>query len=342
MYTFLKRLYSDFNKIASTTEQKPRDWSKEREEYNRGITDINNNTKDITYINTAGMNLSPETKAKLLEEQKGVSRDRLEKDIVNNHLKDIKPDDPNMWWDQRTSSVMYNDPVTGKVYTLTNEQLRQMPWYKQPEAYKMRNAPKMPRSMAEQQAYNEKMDAWLGNNNRSINAQTKPTVDNKPINTQAINTQPTTDNNSEQKVNNNYKNPWGLTQEQQENLNNHIRSQGTIINPKDVKYGIPATMEETNVGPFTSGLRFKDMGQFWDIQKQQAEYQQSWRKAEAYKNLEKYNKQFDSQINDLKKALANPNLSLVDKQKLQNNINAIEKKKQLLKQRFKMQLAQKQ
>ena len=352
MHTFLKRIYPNFNKVAAAaTEQKPRDWSEERKKYDKSIEDINNNTKDITYINTAGMDLSPETRARLLEEQKGINRDRLEKDTVNSHLQDIKPEDPNLWWDRQTKTVLYNDPVTGKAYTLTNEQLRHLPWYQQPEAYKIRNAPEMPKHKAEQLAYNERIDAWLGDNN-SNNTQTKPVVNNT-TNTQTNNsnnsnntqTKPAIDNNLEQKdkETHSYKNPWGLTQEQQEELNNRIRSQGAIINPKDIPTnGIPANMEETNVGPFTSGLRFKDMGQFSDIQKQQVDYQQKWRRDEAYKNLEKYNKQFDKQVNELKKSLNNPSLSPIDRQKIQNNIKDIEKKKQLLKQRFNMQLAYKQ
>lgn len=348
MHAFLERIYSNLNKVATAlNSQKPRDWSKEQEEYNKNLSDINNNTKDINYINLKGMNnLSPETKSKLLEEQKSINKDKLDQSIVNKHLQDIKPDDPNMWWDQKTKTVMYNDPVTGKVYNLSNDQLRRMPWYQKPEAYKMRNAPAMPKFVAEQLAYNEKIDNWLNddaNTNTNTNVGSTSPVTNTPAKPTQEKTQPLTSNTdqSNQSSNSN-KNFWGLTQEQQENLNRAIRSQGAILNEKDVQYGIPANMEETNIAPFTSGLRFKDMGQFWDIQKQQSDYQQSWRKAEAYKNLEKYNKQLDNQINQFKKALNNPNLSASDKQKIQSNINTIERRKQILRQRFKMQLAQKQ
>ena len=100
-----------------------------RQKYQMQSNAINKGQVELpNYVNVGDTSkMSPRMQQFLAQQQKRIAMDRLNKSTYQNELKNIKPDNNNLWRNP-DGSYSYNSPITGKEYKLTKEDAKALNW----------------------------------------------------------------------------------------------------------------------------------------------------------------------------------------------------------------------
>lgn len=100
-----------------------------RQKYQMQADAINKGQVELpNYVNVGDTSkMSPKARQFLAEQQKRIAMDRLNRYTYQNELKNIKPDNNNLWRNS-DGSYSYNSPIIGKEYKLTKEDAKALNW----------------------------------------------------------------------------------------------------------------------------------------------------------------------------------------------------------------------
>ena len=235
MFSFLNRVYPNFRKIANAVtpnSNRPNaikpignkfnnmpkatgangkyTLNDARQKYQMQSDAINKGQVKLpNYVNVGDTSkMSPRMQQFLAEQQKRIAMDRLNKSTYQNELKNIKPDNNNLWRNP-DGSYSYNSPITGKEHKLTKEDAKALNWDAD-QVSKIRNALSVNRGDPNVATFDSSAyDAYL----KKQQQQSETNLPNQQANAAAtlnsqVNQQPavnntTTQNNNQQPVANN-------------------------------------------------------------------------------------------------------------------------------------------
>ena len=155
-----------------------------RQKYQMQADAINKGQVELpNYVNVGDTSkMSPRMQQFLVQQQKRIAMDRLNKATYQNELKNIKPDNNNLWRNP-DGSYSYNSPITGKEHKITKEDAKALNWDADQVA-KIRNTLPVKREDPGVAVFNNPAyDAYINNQQQQINVASTPNsqVKQQPI-----------------------------------------------------------------------------------------------------------------------------------------------------------------